>query len=207
MCRGRAGSVSSLRRSSHMWVSTVRVMIDAAGRRARGDEDVVGNWYGYGADVLAVADAVVVATRNDIPESATLSGRLQYRFEDGAGNHVVLDLGHDRYAFYKHLKPGSVRVAPGERVRRGQVIGAVGFSGHAGGPQLHFHVADADSPLGAAEGLPFALADFDVLGTYDDFDTLGNAPWTPLGDEMAARRTRELPTPITVVDFGTNGSQ
>ncbi|WP_149194390.1 M23 family metallopeptidase [Luteimonas suaedae] len=183
------------------------VKLDAGGRRAHGDEDAVGNWYGYGADVLAVADAVVVATRNDIPESATLSGRLQYRFEDGAGNHVVLDLGDDRYAFYKHLKPGSVRVAPGERVRRGQVIGAVGFSGHAGGPQLHFHVADADSPLGAAEGLPFALADFEVLGAYEDFDTLGRAPWTPLGDEMAARRTRELPAPITVVAFGTHGSQ
>jgi murein DD-endopeptidase len=178
------------------------VKLDADGRRARGDDDVVANWYGYGADVLAVADAVVAATRDDIPESATLSGRLQYRFEDGTGNYVVLDLGHNRYAFYKHLKPGSIRVKTGERVQRGQVVGVVGFSGHAGGPQLHFHVADASSPSGAAEGLPFVFANFDLLGTYDDFGTLGKAPWTSLDGAMAARRTDELPAPNAVVDFG-----
>jgi murein DD-endopeptidase MepM/ murein hydrolase activator NlpD len=178
------------------------VKLDANGRRARRDDDLVANWYGYGTDVLAVADAVVAATRGDIPESATLSGRLRYRFQDGTGNYVVLNLEDDRYAFYKHLKPGSIRVKAGERVQRGQVVGAVGFSGHASGPQLHFHVADANSPLGAAEGLPFVFTSFDLLGTYDDFDALGKAPWTALDNAMAARRTKERPAPNAVVDFG-----
>lgn len=183
------------------------VKLDADGRQARGDDDVVANWYGHGADVLAVADALVVDTRDDIPEAITLSGRLQYRFEDATGNYVVLDLGHNRYAFYKHLKPGSIRVAPGDRVRRGQVIGTAGFSGQARGPQLHFHVADADSPLGAAEGLPFAFESFNLLGTYDDFDTLGNAPWIPLDNGATETRTKELPAPGAVVDFGAGASE
>ncbi|GAB3024277.1 M23 family metallopeptidase [Bowmanella dokdonensis] len=183
------------------------VRLDANGARAILDEDLVRNWHGYDAEVLAVADALVVATRNDIPESDTLSGRFKYEFEDATGNLVVLDLGDSRYAIYKHLKPGSVRVAPGERVRLGQVIGAVGFSGSAGGPQLHFHLADAPSPLGAAEGLPYVIDQFNLLGGYDNFESFGKSPWTPIGKDVMPRRTAEFPTPNAVVDFGQGSRQ
>src|SRR3546814_7386768 len=69
-----------------------------------------------------------------------------------SGNACALDLGDGRHAFYEHLKPGSIRVVPGQRVRRGEVIAELGFTGDSTGPHLHFHVADAPSPLGA-EGL------------------------------------------------------
>lgn len=177
------------------------VRLDPEGRRARGDDDEVRNWYGYGADVLAVGDGVVAATRDDVPESPTLSGHPRHPLEDATGNYVALDLGHGRTAFYEHLKPGSVRVEPGERVRRGQVIGSVGFTGHSMGPHLHFHVADAPSPLGA-EGLPFVLEGFRVLGAYDGIDTIGHAPWNLPVDSSGSARTRELPAPNMVLDFG-----
>ncbi|MGH9382189.1 MAG: M23 family metallopeptidase [Thermoanaerobaculia bacterium] len=179
------------------------VLLDADGRRADGDQDQVANWYGYGADVLAVADGVVVAARDDVAESATLSDHPRHPLEDATGNYVTLDLGGGRYAAYEHLKPGSVRVAVGEHVRRGQVIGSIGFTGHSMGPHLHFHVAGANSPLGA-EGLPFVLDEFTVLGSYDDFDALDNVPWTPLDEADRARRSEELPAPNTVVDFATS---
>ena len=47
-----------------------------------------------------------------------------------SGNHVVVDIGGGRYAYYAHLKPGSVRVAVGQRVRAGQQLGQVGNSGN-----------------------------------------------------------------------------
>lgn len=178
-------------------------LLDAEGRFARGDQDAVTSWYGYGADVLAVADSVVAATRNDVVESDRLSDHPKHSLEDASGNYVVLNLGHGRYAFYEHLKPGSIRVEPGERVRRGQVIGSLGFTGSATGPHLHLHVADADSLLGA-EGLPFVLESFEVLGVYDDFDAFGKAPWTPLDHAAEARRAAELPAPNAVVEFGPN---
>lgn len=53
----------------------------------------------------------------------------------------MLDLGDNRHAFYGHLLPGSLRVKPGDRVRRGQVIGRLGNSGNSTGPHLHFHNA------------------------------------------------------------------
>lgn len=67
------------------------------------------NWHGHGADVLAVADGLVAAARDDVPESATLSDHPRHSLEDATGNYIALDLGDGRYAFYEHLEPGSIR--------------------------------------------------------------------------------------------------
>jgi ketosteroid isomerase-like protein len=179
------------------------VRLDADGRSATGDDDRAESWHGYGAPVLAVAAAVVAAVRDDIEESASLSAPLRHPLEDAAGNHVTLDLGRGRFAAYEHLAPGSIRVAVGDRVERGQVIAAVGFTGHSTMPHLHFHVADANSPLDA-EGMPFVLEGFDLLGSYDSRDELGKGPWTPRDPALERRRSAELPAPAAVVDFGSD---
>ncbi|UCC24136.1 MAG: M23 family metallopeptidase [Gemmatimonadales bacterium] len=54
------------------------------------------------------------------------------------GNVVWLDHGGRVLTVYAHLS--EVRVATGEAVRSGQVIGLSGASGNAGGPHLHFEV-------------------------------------------------------------------
>src|SRR3546814_3208759 len=97
-------------------------------------------------------------------ESATISAHPENALGDATGNYVALDLGDGRHAFYEHLKPGSIRVVPGQRVRRGEVIAELGFTGDSTGPHLHFHVADAPSPLGA-EGLPFEIDRLDRKST------------------------------------------
>lgn len=176
------------------------VKLDDAGRSAKGDADKVGNAYGYGADVLAVADAVVAATRNDVAESATVSAHPKHAIADATGNYIALDLGDGRFAFYEHLKPASLRVEPGQRVKRGEVIAALGFTGDSTGPHLHFHVADANSPLGA-EGVPFVFDSFEVLGSYPDIGALGSKPWIPRPSDRAPRRDDEMPASNIVVRF------
>jgi hypothetical protein len=175
------------------------IAVDAEGRHTRGDADEVAAWLGFGAEVLAVADAEVVATRDDVTESERLSTHPDHPLADATGNYIALDLGNGRFAFYEHLEAGSVSVAKGQRVRRGEVIAALGFSGHTTGPHLHFHVADANSPLGA-EGMPFVLECFDVLGAYEDIGSLG-APWTRSATGTPLRRTHEMPAANTVVDL------
>lgn len=139
------------------------IKVDSQGRFFQGDSDVVRNWYGYGARVLAVSDGVVASTRDSFPESPTVSGHRPCPADQGAGNYISIDIG-GRFVFYEHLRPGSITVRPGQRVRKGEVIGALGFTGQTVGPHLHLHVADRNSPLGA-EGLPFAFERFDQAGT------------------------------------------
>ncbi len=127
---------------------------DEQGKSARGDADVVKNSLGYGADVLAVADARVAAVRDGIAEVERVSANPKHSLDEAAGNFVALDLSDGRFALYEHLMPGSIRVAKGDRVRRGQVLASLGFTGDSTEPHLHFHVADSPSPL-AGEGLPY----------------------------------------------------
>ncbi|MGE5189541.1 MAG: M23 family metallopeptidase [Gemmatimonadota bacterium] len=57
------------------------------------------------------------------------------------GNSVVIDHGGGLFSIYYHLEGFSV--AAGQRVSRGERIGAVGASGRAVGPHLHFSVRAA----------------------------------------------------------------
>jgi murein DD-endopeptidase MepM/ murein hydrolase activator NlpD len=173
------------------------VKLDAHGRYTGGDADLARAWYGHGVDVLAVADARVAAVRDGMDEPARISQRTHHVPADDAGNYVVLQLADGRYAFYEHLRKGGIRVAVGERVRTGQVIASLGFSGESTGPHLHFHVADASSPLGG-EGLPFEIRAFERLGRYDDIARLGK-PWQAAASD--AVRQREWPGSNTVVRF------
>jgi murein DD-endopeptidase MepM/ murein hydrolase activator NlpD len=79
------------------------------------------------------------------------------------GNHVVLDLGDGVYAALAHLRRGSVRVRPGDRVAAGQQLAECGNSGNSSEPHLHFQLMDHPSVLLAA-GLPLRFARYQVAG-------------------------------------------
>ncbi len=176
------------------------IRLDSLGRWAKGDDNLIKNWYGYGADVLAVANGTIVAALDDFPESATLSGRPPCPPAKATGNYIGIDMGNNQIAFYEHLQPGSIRVKPGQIVKKGAVIAAVGFTGQTTGPHLHFHVADRNSPLGA-EGIPFVFERFTVLGNYIDFEKFGKEPWTKITDMGSSSVTAECPAPKSVIRF------
>jgi hypothetical protein len=148
-------------------------------------------FYGYGAEVLAVADAKVVFVKDGIPEnvpqaSGEIKPAVPITRETVAGNWIAIDLGNSRYAFYAHLQPGSIRVKVGDKVRKGQVIGLLGNSGNAVGPHLHFHIGDEYSlnggDLNGNEGLPFVFDSFEIVG-------------------QSRRHTGEIPLNGTIVRF------
>jgi hypothetical protein len=175
------------------------VKLDDSGRMTKGDPDVADQAYGYGDDVLAVADATVAAVHDGMDEPVRISQRTTHQPADDAGNYVALKLPDGRFAFYEHLKKGSVKVAVGDRVATGDVIGSLGFSGESTGPHLHFHVANGNSPLDA-EGLPFEIRRFRVLGSYPDVAKLGT-PWVPLSTGQTADRLAEWPDANDVLIF------
>ena len=153
------------------------------------------NYYAESNDALAVANGTVVAVKDSIPENVPgiNSRAVPITLETVGGNHVIIDIGGGYYAFYAHLRPGSIRVKVGDRVKRGQVVGLVGNSGNSTEPHLHFHVADSNSPLGS-EGIPYRLESFDLLGGCTNFTT-GCVRTTPV------TRHREIPLANALVRF------
>jgi hypothetical protein len=172
--------------------------LDEDGKLSSGDADVPANHHGFGAEVLAVADGVVVAVRDDVLDPATISGRPRPGIADASGNFVMLDIGGGRIAVYEHLKQGAP-VAAGDRVKAGQVVGFLGFTGQASAPHLHFHLADRPSILGG-EGQPYVFASLTPLGQYPTIDSVFRGePW-PAADRAAAVED-SFPPPNLVVRF------
>lgn len=151
---------------------------------------------GFGADVLAVADATVAIAVDGVADATPPPITLAL----APGNHIALDLGDGRFAFYEHLQMGSIRVKRGDRVTRGQVIARLGSSGSSSiGPHLHFHVADAANTL-AAEGAPFVFRQFAEIGKFTSLNALlAGERWSPAGTARTYRIHR--PDPVTVIHF------
>jgi hypothetical protein len=177
--------------------------IGSSGQLFHGDPTQNESWYAYGEEVLAVADAVVVGVKDGIPENVPLSETfaVPITLETVGGNYILLDLGKGHFAFYGHLQPDSLRVKVGDRVRQGQALALLGNSGDSSGPHLHFHITNANSPLGA-EGVPYVYSEFDVQGTVASLEVVLNGEgWRPAPNASADTRRRELPVEYAVVRF------
>ncbi|HET6971125.1 MAG TPA: M23 family metallopeptidase [Phenylobacterium sp.] len=146
----------------------------------RGDGQRFEDYYAYGAPVLAAGDGVVVEVVADQPELLEAlrrpgesfdaygdrMGALQMKLISQGeraigGNAVIIDHGNGEYSLYAHLKPGSIPVKTGDRVKAGQRIGALGASGNVTEPHLHFQVCDAASPLHCA-GIPLSFTNVEL---------------------------------------------
>lgn len=73
------------------------------------------------------------------PLRAPTAGQVAYRAYqgDGAGHYLVIHGDDGRDSVFMHLETRAY-VAPGERVRTGQLVGRVGSTGRSTGPHLHF---------------------------------------------------------------------
>ena len=171
--------------------------LDERGKLSSGDADIPASHHGFGADVLAVADGTIVAVRDDVPDPAAIKGRTNPGIADASGNYVMLDIGGGRIATYEHLKQGAP-VAVGDRVKAGQVIGFLGFTGQASAPHLHFHLADRPSILGA-EGQPYVFASLTRLGQYETIDRFSRGEAWPAERPETVRDS--FPPPNLVVRF------
>ena len=133
------------------------IQFGADGLPTRGDPARNDNWLCYGAPLVAVGDGVVLEVRDGIPENVPNQPPVvPITLDTVAGNYLVMDLGNGRYADYAHMIPGTVRVRPGDRLARGDVVGLLGNSGNSTAPHLHFHVTDGPSFVGA-DGVPYAF--------------------------------------------------
>lgn len=96
------------------------------------------DYYVYGTEILAAASGTVVTAIDGVPDNKPGSMNPLC----AVGNCLIIDQGSNEFAVYAHLKPGSLRVRRGDKVRAGQVLGLCGNSGNSSEPHLHFHLQD-----------------------------------------------------------------
>ncbi|MCC6288623.1 MAG: M23 family metallopeptidase [Chitinophagaceae bacterium] len=74
------------------------------------------------------------------PIYATADGavKLAGNTGNGYGNYVILDHGYGYETLYGHQY--KIKVKPGQRVKRGELIGWVGSTGKSTGPHVHYEV-------------------------------------------------------------------
>lgn len=77
-----------------------------------------------GTDVYATGDGVVTKVK---------------RMRWGYGTHIEINHGYGYTTLYGHLSATKVR--PGDKVKRGQLIGSVGSTGKSTAPHLHYEVS------------------------------------------------------------------
>ena len=133
------------------------VVTDAQGKLFRNDGATPEDWYGYGAPVHATGDATVKERHDGMPDNRKGApppfdqAAIMQNLKLFLGNYVLLDHGNGEFSLFAHLKQGSVTVKPGQRVARGDVVGAMGMSGDAFLVHLHYQLQSGPA---FEEGLP-----------------------------------------------------
>ncbi|GLC78263.1 M23 family metallopeptidase [Lacrimispora brassicae] len=133
--------------------------------------------YCWGQEVHAPCDGIIVHAKDDYKErtkahlfadlfvaikSAHTFNPYKDNIQSVAGNYIIMKCEENVYAGFCHLQKGSVKVAAGQSVKKGDVIGKVGHSGNSFSPHLHFQLMD-NSDILSANGLPCAFEQYELF--------------------------------------------
>jgi hypothetical protein len=109
----------------------------------------------YGRSVLAPADGRVVWAHDGEPDLPPFN-----HVKRAAGNFIIVQHADAEYTELRHLQSGSIRVAVGDRVSRGQELARCGNSGNARTPHLHLGFLGSVAPIATR---PMRLSRYEIL--------------------------------------------
>lgn len=138
-------------------------IVDSEGRKFIGKGENNTDWFGFGAEVLAVADGEIAAIETNKEDDKKFDiPSLKENPLTLYGNYIVLKHSEKVYSMYGHLKNQSATgLKVGDKVKKGQKIANVGTSGSSFFPHLHFEVRNSIDHQ--AEGLPSYFNDYYVI--------------------------------------------
>jgi Peptidase family M23 len=178
-----------------------------------GDKTKNESYVDYGSAVLAVADGTVTGILDE--QDANVPGVLpandpvlgpKLTMENVEGNHIVLDIGNGTYAFYAHLLKGSLRVKPGDKVTKGEVIAKLGNTGNANASHLHLQIMNGPSAI-ASPSIPYVIDSFAYQDQifpqriYEADNYLTGNFFGPHPYRTPETRTNQLPMAWTIINF------
>ncbi len=86
-----------------------------------------------------------ISTRTGSPIVSPAAGVVTFAGREGGyGNMLVINHGHGLVTRYGHLSSFAVKL--GQKIARGQKVGAVGSTGRSSGPHLHYEVLMSGVP-------------------------------------------------------------
>lgn len=114
---------------------------------------------GFGWDGAELHKGIDIGTLRSLDVSAAAPGVVESvgyvtGFE-GYGNIVLVDIGDGFEALYAHL--ADVRVAPGDVVSTGRLLGFAGCTGYCTGTHLHFELRVDGTAVDPAALLPATI--------------------------------------------------
>lgn len=120
-----------------------------------------------GIDFPSPIGTPIYATADGIVERAGLESG------SGFGNLIILQHNFGFKTFYAHLN--EIKIAQGQYVHKGQLIGTVGKTGRVTGPHLHYEVRHLLNPLDPYPFARWGLSNFDYI-----FNAVEDIPWESL---------------------------
>jgi hypothetical protein len=116
--------------------------VDEHGKTFKGDGKRAADYFSFGQEIIAPADGIVTDVITGVADNQP---GVVNNFAD-MGNMVMIRHASGEVSVFGHLKLGSTRVAVGQRVRRGQVLGLCGNSGNSDEPHLHYQLERSNVP-------------------------------------------------------------
>jgi len=134
------------------------------------------DYYAFGQAVVAPADGLVTevieGARDNIPGSMNPFSAV--------GNAVIIRHREHEVSVLAHFQQGTIRVRPGERVKRGQVLGLCGNSGNSSEAHIHYHLQN--TPI-LQDGTGIKCF-FDSVKVTKGGQTKTQTHYSPVKDEM-----------------------
>jgi murein DD-endopeptidase MepM/ murein hydrolase activator NlpD len=155
------------------------LIADERGKTHRGEGKANEDYYAFGQKILAPADGVVTdvitGVRDNEPRSMNPYSIL--------GNTVIIQHREHEVSVLAHFKNGSIAVKPGDKIKKGRLLGLCGNSGNSSEPHLHYHLQNTPI-LQDATGIKcyfenIAVADADKIATQKHY--------SPVKDEIISR--------------------
>jgi hypothetical protein len=167
-------------RPDRRWGLDLLRTVDGRERAPGSDGDGLADYLAFDQPVLAPADGVVVAAEDGMSDH--LPGEWGAPGErDELGNRLVIETVPGEFLFLANLRQGSLAVAVGDAVERGQELARVGNSGlsrFTAGPHLALHLQDTPEPLWG-QAIPWVLRGWKANGEP-------RGPGLPRGDGATA---------------------
>lgn len=142
-CRGRwraSQDPSHHHESKTYAVYAIDFYYEQDGKAWKNDGKKLEDHYAWDKPVYAVADGTVIGVSDEYPDNEigkVPAGDLQMK-----NNNVCIVHSSNETSWYIHMKKGSAKVKVGDRVKRGDVVAAVGNSGASYHPHLHYTLVD-----------------------------------------------------------------